>query len=264
MNDTFNLNRFSLLFKKTLFERPVQLLGLLALTLASVFITYGVVKTVFGYEEAQNISFILGLVGGGSFLATYLFNYFSSNASGSAFLTLPASQFEKWICAVLLNAVLFPCIFLLFFRLVDVSFVSLYRQSLDPASPAYKDMFDVVTPLSFSGFAAQKTFIMFVNFAGAMLLGSLYFNKVSFIKVALIICGLFLAAYLLDFIFAKMLFDKVDKALPFYCVFIPVGNEVGKVMLPEFASKAVDISMEFIVPGLLWGLAYIRLREKEF
>jgi hypothetical protein len=46
------------------------------------------------------------------------FNYFSSNlASGSAFLHT-ASQFEKWICAVLRNAVMFPCIFLLFFRLV--------------------------------------------------------------------------------------------------------------------------------------------------
>jgi hypothetical protein len=97
-----------------------------------------------------------------------------------------------------------------------------------------------------------------------MLLGSLYFNKVSFIKVALIICGLFFTAYLLDFVFAKMLFDKVDKALPFYCVFISVGTEVGKVELPDFASKAVDIIMQYLVPGMLWVLAYVRLREKEF
>ena len=122
MNDTFNLHRFAVLFKKTMLERPAQLLGLLALTLTAVFLTYAVIKSVFGYEEAQNVSFIFGLVGGGSFLATYLFNYFSSNASGSSFLTLPASQFEKWLCAVLLNAVLFPCIFLIFFRLVDLSF----------------------------------------------------------------------------------------------------------------------------------------------
>jgi hypothetical protein len=63
---------------------------------------------------------------------------------------------------------------------------------------------------------------------------------------------------------AKALFDTVDRALPYYCVFIPVGKEFGKVLLPAYASAAVDIGLLYVVPAILWLVTYTRLREKEF
>ena len=41
-------------------------------------------------------------------------------------------------------------------------------------------------------------------------------------------------------------------------------KEFGKVMLPPFASNAVDICILYIIPAVLLVTAYIRLREKEF
>src|SRR6185312_2498988 len=115
MNNTFQLKRFGRLIKKTLFERPVQMFGLTALLLALSLILYSVIKTFGGFGPAQNITFIWGLAGGGFFLASFVFGYFSSYSMGSTFLTLPASNFEKWLCGVLIAGVFYPIIFLLFF-----------------------------------------------------------------------------------------------------------------------------------------------------
>ncbi|MEP6682193.1 MAG: hypothetical protein ABJA35_02995, partial [Parafilimonas sp.] len=142
MSNTFNAKRFWRLFKKTLLERPIQMFGLTALLLTLVLILYVVAKQLSGFGAAQNLSFIWGLPGGSFILASFVFGYFSSNASGSSFLTLPASHFEKWLSGVLIVGILYPVIFLLFYHLIDVSFVTLYHNSLDTSSPFYKEQYE--------------------------------------------------------------------------------------------------------------------------
>jgi hypothetical protein len=264
MNDTFNFTRFGWLFRKTLFERPIQLIGVIVLTMVASLLIYAIAKIFMGYEAAQNLTFMVGLIGGGSILASFVFGYFSTYPSGTSFLTLPASQFEKWLSAVIITGVIFPALYLGFYRILDVAFVNAYHNSLDVKGPFYKELYDAVFIFPLDGFVAQKTYLAFVNFAGAMLVGSLYFNKLSFIKVALIICGLFIGGQLLNYAMAKSIFDNLDRSLPYYCVFIPVNGQFGKVLLPETASKAVDLASFFIVPAILWIVSFIRLREKEF
>ncbi|HEV7620836.1 MAG TPA: hypothetical protein VGO09_03835, partial [Flavisolibacter sp.] len=151
MNDTFNLQRFGLLLKKTLLERPVQMFGFTALLLALVLILYFVSKSLIGYNAAQNLSFIWGLAGGGCFLASFVFSYFASNAIGSSYLTLPASHLEKWLCGILIAGVLYPIIFMLFYRLIDIFFVGIFHNNLDPADPFYKQKYESVYQFSFTG-----------------------------------------------------------------------------------------------------------------
>src|ERR1035438_3628250 len=98
MDNTFNIKRFGRLLKKTLLERPMQMIGFPGMILTVVLILYVVIKALSGFDMAQRISFFAGLVSGSFFLASFVFGYFSSNASGSSFLTLPASHFEKWLC----------------------------------------------------------------------------------------------------------------------------------------------------------------------
>jgi hypothetical protein len=112
MHDIFNGKRFAFLFRKTLLERPIQTFGFTGLILLIILIIYFICKALMGFGPAQNISFIWGLAGGGCFFASLQFGYFASNASGSSFLTLPASAFEKWLCAVLTAGLLYPLIFL--------------------------------------------------------------------------------------------------------------------------------------------------------
>ncbi len=265
MNDTFNIKRFGWLFKKTLLERPIQLFGLIGLILLIDLLFYAIgtnIKMV--WDAIQELTFCYGFVGGGSFLASFVFNYFSSNARGSSYLTLPASSFEKWLCGVLISGIIYTLVFLVFYRIMDTIFVRGYHKSLDPKSPFYKEMYEHVHIFPYDGVVAFLSYKMFVNFTTAMLVGALYFNKAAFIKVALIICSLIIGGFILNSMMAQAVFDNIDKTIPFNCVFITVGKESGKIELPSYASKAVAICILYIVPAVLLITAYIRLREKEF
>jgi hypothetical protein len=264
MNDIFNLKRFGWFFKKTIMERPVQLVGLVVLTLAMVLVVYAFAKFTAGFDVAQNASFILGLVGGGCLLASFVYNHFSSNANGSSFLTLPASQLEKWLCGIIITGIIYVIIFLLFFRMIDLIFISIYHNGLDPKGPYFKELYDSVQVFPFNGYVADKSFMMFFNFAGAMLVGSFYFNKASFIKIALIACGFCFGAFLLNLFIANLLFKNADTAFPYFLVWITVGKQRGRLELPSNILDSVRILFQYVVPITLWVLAFVRLREKEF
>lgn len=264
MNNTFNAKRFGLLFKKTLLERPVQMFGFTGLLLGLVLILYTVAKTLIGFGAAQNLTFIWGLPGGSFFLASFMFGYFSSNASGSSYLTLPASHFEKWLCAVLIAGILYPLIFLIFYHIMDISFVAIYHNSLDTSSPFYKQQYESVYPFNLNGIVAWKVYPMFLFLTGAMLVGSLYFNKTAFIKVAIALCILFIGIFGLNWLMAKIIFGNINDAAPFNHVTIPVGKEEGSIELPSDIVNIINYSIWYILPSILWLLAFTRLREKEF
>ncbi|MEO7767021.1 MAG: hypothetical protein ABIS01_06325 [Ferruginibacter sp.] len=264
MNNTFNLKRAAWLLKKTVMERPVQLVGLLVLTMALDLLVYAFCKVTGGFEVAQNGAFLLGLIGGGCIMASTVYNHFSTNAGGSSFLTLPASHFEKWLCGIIITGILYVGLFLLFFRAMDIVFISIYHRGLDPQGPFFKDMYDAVQLFPFNGFVAGKSFIMFLNFVGAMLVGSFYFNKVPFIKVALIVSGFCFGIVLLNLLIANLFFSKVNNAFPFFFVWITVGKETGRLELPENTLKTINMVFQYILPAILWGLAFLRLKEKEF
>ena len=253
-----------MLLKKTLLEKPMQMIGFPGLLLTVVLILYVAIKALSGFDMAQRTSFLVGLVGGSFFLASFVFGYFLSNARGSSFLTLPASHFEKWLCGILIAGVFYPITFLIFYYSIDTGFVALYHKSLDPASPFYKQAYESVYTFDLNGIIARNVFIMFFIYTGTMLLGSLYFNKASVIKTAIALCVIFLLIYGSNWLFATMLFGHIDDAAPFAHVAIPVGNEVGFIELPASFAKISKYIFLYAGPASFWLLSFTRLREKEF
>ena len=265
MNNIFNLQRFGLLFKKTLLERPIQMFGFTGLILTLILILYAITKTLSGFTMAQNLTFLWGLIGGSYFIASFVFSHFSSNAIGSSYLTLPASHFEKWLCGFLVAAILYPLIFMLFFRLMDASFVSLYHSGLDPAAPFYKERYESVNIFSFDGIFAWKIYPLFPFAVSAMLIGSLYFEKAVLIKVSLVICSLVIGVFLLNHLFAKIVLGAaVQNTWPFHWVDMQVGKTGGNIELPERAADIAYYLLSYIFPAVLFVTSFIRLREKEF
>ena len=266
MNNTFELKRFGLLLKKTVMERPVQLVGLCGLILAATLVIYSALLHFLGWQAwnlAQNLTFAWCFFGGGCFLSSIVFGYFGTNASGSAYLTLPASTFEKWLCGVLIIGVCFPCLFLVFFKLMDASFVMAYHNGLDKNSSTYKAMYNAVQFYTFNDSFVKESITIYVNFVGAMMVGSLYFNKVSAIKTAMVYSGAVAIIFFLNLFLAEATFVNVDMASPFNNIRIKVGNGLGILELPSNVSNIVHVAILFIIPIVLWITAYIRLREKE-
>jgi hypothetical protein len=263
MNDTFNLRRFGLLLKKTILERPTQLMGTTGIVLAATLLIYSFCLYITSFQPAQNLAYIWGLVGGGCFLSSVAFGYFNSNAQGSAYLTLPASSFEKWLCGILIVGIIFPCIFLVFFRLIDMGFVTAYRNGLDKNNPDYKEMYNSVQFYPFDSRLAQQSAMLFLNFTGAMMVGSLYFNRIAAVKTTLVYLGVLGTVYFLNLFLAYAFFKNVDAAFPFHNIFIKVGNDDGSLELPQSALNIAYYFFAFIIPAVLWITTLIRLREKE-
>ena len=264
MNNTFNTKRFGLLFKKTIAERPVQTIGVTFLLLLLSFILYAVTKKIAGFGPAQNITFIWGMAGGGFFLASFVFGYFSTNASGSSYLTLPVSFLEKWLCGVLIAGILYPIIFLLLYHVMDVAFVAAYHNSLDKTSLFYKQQYESVYTFDLNGRIAWKVYALFLMLTGAMLTGALYFNKMAFIKTGITICIVFFILFGLNWLIASMLFGNINDAGLYNHVTLPVGKEEGVLLLPTNLEEIFRYSTSYILPAILWILPLLRLREKEF
>jgi len=263
MNDIFDIKRFFWLFKKSVLERPALLLGLLAVTLATTLLTYISLQKIGGLGSAQVGAFFLGLLIGGSFLASSVFGYFSSTSSGISYLLLPASHLEKWLCGIIISGGLFVLIYLGFYRVIDVCFVNIYRNNLDPNSPDYLNLYNSAQILSFNSENVRYIFIMFFYISGAMLLGSLYFNKVSFIKVALLIFAFIISTYFINLLFGSFFFNHIESSFPFTNVHLKVGNEVGIINMPSALTKTASFIFTYVIPTILWLLSYLRLKEKE-
>jgi len=264
MKDVFSIKRFVLLFKKTIAERPMQTIGVTALVLVLSFILYTVAKKLAGFGAAQNPTFLWGLAGGGFFISSFVFGYFSTNASGSSYLTLPASFLEKWLCGIVIAGILYPLIFLAFYHVMDVAFVAAYHGSLDPTSLFYKQQFESVSAFDLNGVVAWKVYAMFLLLTGSMLTGSFYFNKIPLIKTGIALCIVFFLAFGINWLMATLLFGSINDAGPFDHVALSVGNETATLILPTHTDNFFHAIVAFVMPSLLWVLPLLRLKEKEF
>jgi len=192
-----------------------------------------------------------------------VFAYFNTNAAGAAYLTLPVSAFEKWLCGILICTVLYAIIFFLFYRTMDYLAVSDYRNHLNKQASDYKELYSAVDLFPFNGRLGLQVYVMLANLMGVAMIGSLYFNKVGLIKTALLFSALVAVVFGLNYLVVYGLFKNVDSATPLNNVFIKVGDDIGMIELPQAQANVVDVVIDFIMPAALWIIAFIRLREKE-
>ena len=279
MNNTFNFKRFSWIFRKTILERPVQLLGIFILDFIVVLLLYTFLREILGWGPTQNMTFFWGLTFGGCYLSAALFNYFSSNANGSSYLTLPCSALEKWLCAIIIVGVIYTAAFVLFYKAMDTAFVSYYHQQLNPKEVNYLGKMEAVQLLDLGGHVARASFMIYGLLAACMLVGSLYFNKLSFVKTGLIICGVCSVFFVFNLGVANLFFNNVSDAFPFFRVSMnipsaeiihessvmirPISDEAS-VLLPEPYHGIIEATVQYVLAAVLCVTAYIRLREKEF
>ncbi|MBO9619620.1 MAG: hypothetical protein J7539_11345 [Niabella sp.] len=264
MSDLFNAKRFALFFRKTIAERPILTVGVMALLLILSILLYTIIKKIAGFGPAQNITMIWGLAGGSFLLTSFVFGYFGTNANGCSYLTLPVSFLEKWLCAIIIVLIIYPVLFLLCFHITDSLFVAAYHNSLDPASPFYKQFYESVYTLDLTGFFAWKVYSLFLTLTGCMLVGGLYFNKAALIKTSIAITLLTLAIIGINWLMAFSIFRNVVDAAPYNHVVLSIGRETGTLILPTQAGNIFSTGLKYVIPGFLWLLPLIRLREKEF
>jgi hypothetical protein len=265
MNDTFDIKRFGLVFKKLIFERMLQLVGSFVLLAILTWYFYQLGGNMNkGWKEMQSQSFLIGLVLGGIYWVSVGFNNFSNRAEGYNFINLPASNFEKWLSVVVLLVIFFIS-FCLFFRALDTTYTNYFRNHLSPNLKNYKTLYESAKVMSFWGDSRNEsdyTYVLFVGYTGIMAVGSVYFNKMALVKTMFIFAGIMFLLQFLNSNLATLIFQsKIQTNLFWNSLWIRTGDlNVG---LPKNINQIYFIFFSLLLPITLWLIALVRLREKE-
>lgn len=270
MNDIFNTRRFGLVFKKTLFEHPLQTFGVLGIAIIATFLLYHPYKcdsnSIQIRGEMEIITIILFLSGGS--LVFFLFSQFSDSAKGYNYLLLPSSYFEKWLSGLITTCVLFLGIYLVFFRLLDSHCVNTFHNALlanqKTHSPqVVQSYLRQVQVLQFDSPDFKTRFSLFFILTGATAVGSLYFNKNAFIKIFLILIGLIWAYIFLNNFTSEYFFKGIRIMTNPYSFGSVIIENGGKITLQKEYKNLFEILFSYCLPIVLWLIALIRFREKE-
>jgi hypothetical protein len=265
MNETFNFRRFGLLFKKTLFEQPLQTFGVLGIAILATLLLYRPydIRNMSSSVQIDTLLPIL-FIGGGS-LTYFIFSHFSENSKGYNYLLLPSSFLEKWLCGFIIPCVVFLGIYLIFFRILDTIYINdLQKQlvvSTDKNTVFIQRLAEKMQILAFDSRNIKINLSRFFMLTGTAAIGCLYFKKNAFVKICLIIIGLVWAYIFLAGYFFKLFFEHIPGNI--FNSGIITLQEGGVVHLSKFYLELFNGLFYFCFPAALWLIALIRLREKE-
>ncbi|MBR9921081.1 MAG: hypothetical protein GYB31_09595 [Bacteroidetes bacterium] len=199
--------------------------------------------------EYHMIWFGLNLLIGGFLFSSYAFNNMSTDAGKQFYLSLPASNLEKFLSKYLITAILFPLVlwlsYWLFSRVADTLFFE--RKGLEM--------------LSFELFGYTTWLVIKIYFVlqGIFLLGSIVFIKLAIVKISLA-TSLYLGSIAgIACLFALMLFGQnvFTEGPPFE------PGEGFKTFLETDFVTIVKVLFWGILPALTVVLAFLKLKEKE-
>lgn len=262
MNQTFSFHRFGLLLKLHLSEHlRTYLMGIsLLFGIWIILLAPTTIKTTHYHESLYRIhAGFFGAVfcGAGAWFASEAFRVVGTPTRGIPYLMLPASQLEKFLVASLM-IVAFTLVATVVFYTVEGAFFSLLNARLPQGEPHYK-LLDLSSPT----FPPEL-------FLGALLglplffLGSIYFDKVPFVKTAVIaFLILFVGIFLNEFVVSR-LFPERDYygSSLFREVHFQQNGIWYELELTDLPKLLVNAALLLIALGL-WFTAYIRFKEKE-
>jgi hypothetical protein len=273
MNQFFSFKRFSLLVLKHWADNKKRY-GLSVLAFIGLLTAWFVFTMLTGFDDTpmgrgvQQITFFLSLFAVGTFYASQYFRDLGSRAKGINFLLVPASAFEKLLCSILYTAALFFVVFTAAFYIVDVLMVALVGNFTDanqlPKKPSVINVFTVGL-LRFNKDATINFLLFFFSVQSAFLLGSVYFEKYSFIKT--IICG-FIGGFILFclmYFFNEHLLPNGEFHKGFltsYLVHIDGSND-HLVQVPRWIGEVFRFLVMYATAPFFWIVTYYRLKEKQ-
>ena len=258
MNQTFNLNRFAALFKKHTVENYKTYLMSVGV-LAGLFILFMGFASftnngflLLGFQESF---FIIFLPLAGSIFTSLTFADLGDKKKAIPALTLPASHFEKYLVSWLYSFLIFQLIYIMLFYLI-ASLVISFGHKVPGRENVLLNIFD-------KDRMAYIVFIIYPIVHSIMLFGSIYFEKLHFIKSGF---AFFIGIFLLGLINRPIMASMIDHKIVGITIFSPLTISDGKsywtIFPPEIQTQIILVVIAILVV-ILWASAYFRLKEKE-
>ncbi len=272
MNQFFSFNRFRLLVLKHWADNKKRY-GLSVIAFIGLLIAWFVLFMLTDSErpmskDLQQVTFFLSLFALGTFYASQYFHDLGSRAKGINFLLVPASTFEKLLCSLLYTVVVFIVVFTAAFYLVDIALVAISKSFAGANEAADKitvvNMFKI-NLLQFNKDSTVNFLLIFFSVQSVFLLGSVYFEKYSFIKT--IIAG-FIACFVLFcllYFFNELVLPKGGYHRGFltsYRVHVDGIND-RLIQVPGWIGEVFRYMVMYATAPFLWIVTYYRLKEKQ-
>ncbi|KAA5542498.1 hypothetical protein [Adhaeribacter rhizoryzae] len=250
-----NLVNLTLLLKRQLKEQSqLYLLGSLVLfgLLATLFLIVHHWRDSFG-GAVQNGVFLIGLFGSGGIFTATMFQEFSESAKGIWLLSIPATAAEKIAAAILLSGFAFLVAYLGIYYLTDGLYTLLTYQKYG------------TTPLNLFRNGFYWLVCAYFLFNGIILLGSVYFTKLSFVKTLLVLLlVLVFLNYANNFLMGIISgIPNINSSTPLSGFQFEHQGENIYVNLPENIDSISNIFARAVLPLIFWSITWLRFREKE-
>lgn len=279
-NQLFSFRRWQLLVAKHWVEnRRRYALSLLAIAgLLTAWFAFLIAMDAYAplINFMQLATYFFGLYFTGCLYASMLFAELSTKKEALPWLSLPASNLEKLLCALLFGVLFFFVAYTLVFYLVDIPMVHWANSILRHHPRTWPNTTQLVPPVAvYNVFTAtgaplpEREYHIFLlgYFAvqAAFLLGSVYFTRYAFIKtiVVVVLCMLSFVVFqravvhpLLPTGWNNNVFRWTQELYDFE----PPQNDLR---LPASLENVLIALAQYGLPPFLWFVTYHRLKEKE-
>lgn len=261
MNNTFDIKRFGMLFKKHTVEHS-KTYGL------SIAVLFGVIFLVLLFfsmmnrwhlsDQEQIIVLVFSMSGFGSIFGSMVFADLGDRSKVIPALMLPSSHFEKFLVGLLYSYFIFLIIFVSAFCLADFIVVNLGNKELENR---------MINVFETTGRRPAITFLFFTTFHAFVFWGSVFFKKLHLVKTAIVFFLSLGVITLLNGLVLNMFFGatRFSAGAPFSGIFVfDVNNPMGGWNVQ--ASDDFDtygLTVFVIVVLLFWTTTYFKLKEKE-
>jgi len=256
MNNTFDFNRFSLLLKKELWsgnKKPLIVAGavfgfLILVALLQIYWTGG-------YEEMNWNMFPVIIFFGGLIFTSVIFYEFNDKTGTHHYLSLPASNFEKFLSKWLITAILFPIgasiLFLIYSKIGDAIYFN-YRSETG------------YIPWKLTDWWSIFFLKIYVVYQSTYLIGAVVFQKYTFFKTSIVHWGISIASAIIGSILFRIIFADQFEGL-FYInqdINMQTSDTVIDFMENKFLS-ILEFALWYLVPPIMWIVGFFKLKEKE-
>ena len=255
--NTFNLKRFLMLFKKHTYEKGKEyILSILTITIILiVLLIYTAYVNASGLkEDYQQVFFIGGLLLTGMIFTSMIFSDLNDKRKATSYLTLPASQLEKYLVNWVFSYLIFQLVFISIFYIATCTVLSLGINEFGVGNNII-NIFNRENEI-------YIVFYVYILIHALIFFGAIFFKKKHFIKIILSLFVIGLAFTFVNKLLLTLIIDeKVITTPPFTSLRFVNENKFYSIVIEQ--SNLFMISLIVVIVFLIWLSAFYRLKEKE-
>lgn len=208
------------------------------------------------HVNVQSAFFINFLLFSGAIFTSMIFSDLGNKKKAIPALTLPVSNFERFLVGWVYSFLIFQVVFVICFYVIDFILITIGNA-------------DLLVKNSLLGSTTEPTeikmaFMLYIFIHAITFLGAIYFERLHFIKTAFVFFIFVIALVLINQPFVKILFDNMEgvKGIPFVGINIRTNNNAFMIS-PDEGVNLVSGIMAVSVTCLLWTAAFFKLKEKQ-